>query len=276
VARARGAAGPSFFAGYRCFLGLFWMTAPLAWLYAIPYERFLPAGQATAANLWTLGLVAAWRVVLISRVFSVLLGHRLVGAFCIVMVFGDTVALLAIAASPLNILAMMGGIHYTESQQVIYFTGRNLFCWGACTLPIWLCAAIAFLFTGKPAWQAPLQGAEGKAPAHRGGLLYLALASLGIWVILLPFPQKEQQLRYRVEQDLRHARCLACAGRGTQHDARIRPQRGDQLRQDGINRQGLHRRFPLPRSGGERGRLVTSPRPGTHLASPPRPAGRRD
>src|SRR5437016_6114505 len=31
----------SFFQQYRMFLGLFWMTAPLAWLYAIPYERFL-------------------------------------------------------------------------------------------------------------------------------------------------------------------------------------------------------------------------------------------
>src|SRR5262245_21291219 len=30
---------PSFFSGYLSFLGLFWMTAPLAWLYAIPYER---------------------------------------------------------------------------------------------------------------------------------------------------------------------------------------------------------------------------------------------
>ena len=32
---------PPFFAAYRSFLTLFWMTAPLAWLYAIPYERFL-------------------------------------------------------------------------------------------------------------------------------------------------------------------------------------------------------------------------------------------
>ena len=33
---------PSFFRCYAAFLGLFWLTAPLAWLYAIPYERFLP------------------------------------------------------------------------------------------------------------------------------------------------------------------------------------------------------------------------------------------
>src|SRR4051794_11153260 len=31
---------------YLSFLGLFWMTAPLAWLYAVPYERFLPPVEA--------------------------------------------------------------------------------------------------------------------------------------------------------------------------------------------------------------------------------------
>src|SRR4051812_46517892 len=46
---------------YRCFLGLFWMTAPLAWLYAIPFERFLDPVSAMQANVYVLGLVATWR-----------------------------------------------------------------------------------------------------------------------------------------------------------------------------------------------------------------------
>src|SRR5580700_9011821 len=37
---ASDAARPSFLTAYRSFLTLFWMTAPLAWLYAVPYERF--------------------------------------------------------------------------------------------------------------------------------------------------------------------------------------------------------------------------------------------
>ncbi len=64
---------PRFFKAYGAFLALYWMTAPLAWLYAIPYERFLPDPQAVKANLWTLALVAAWRVVLMIRVVSVLM-----------------------------------------------------------------------------------------------------------------------------------------------------------------------------------------------------------
>jgi hypothetical protein len=66
--------GPSFFAAYRSFLSLFWLTAPLAWLYAIPYERFLDPLAATNANLATLALVSAWRVALMVRVAVVLMG----------------------------------------------------------------------------------------------------------------------------------------------------------------------------------------------------------
>ena len=49
--------GPVVFAVYRSFLGVFWLTAPLAWLYAVPYERFMDPVEATRADLATLGLV---------------------------------------------------------------------------------------------------------------------------------------------------------------------------------------------------------------------------
>ena len=52
------------------------MTAPLAWIYAIPVERFLGAYEATQANLWMLGIVSVWRIVLMIRVVSVLFGAR--------------------------------------------------------------------------------------------------------------------------------------------------------------------------------------------------------
>ncbi|MBY0229928.1 MAG: hypothetical protein K2W96_11660, partial [Gemmataceae bacterium] len=56
-----------FWSGYLSFLGLFWMTAPLAWLYAILYERFLSYEDAMDANVRTLGVVALWRVLLLAR-----------------------------------------------------------------------------------------------------------------------------------------------------------------------------------------------------------------
>ena len=55
------------------FMALFWMTAPIAWLYAVPVERFLDSYRAAQANLALLAIVSVWRVWLMSRVISVLL-----------------------------------------------------------------------------------------------------------------------------------------------------------------------------------------------------------
>ncbi len=40
------------------------MTSPLAWLYAVPVERFMAPRDATLANGWFLAIVALWRVLL--------------------------------------------------------------------------------------------------------------------------------------------------------------------------------------------------------------------
>ncbi|MEI4896505.1 hypothetical protein Q8G71_35005, partial [Klebsiella pneumoniae] len=82
------------------FLTLLWLTAPLAWLYAIPYVRFLSPGAATSANLWTLACVAAWRVVLMMRVDSAVTGRGVESALFLVMAFADAVALAAVAVVP--------------------------------------------------------------------------------------------------------------------------------------------------------------------------------
>src|SRR5574341_2207164 len=57
TARVKEPAGLSFPEGFPSFLGLFWLTAPLAWLYAVPFERFLGPVEAMEANLACLGVV---------------------------------------------------------------------------------------------------------------------------------------------------------------------------------------------------------------------------
>src|SRR5580700_1618571 len=54
VMLVRNATRPTFASGYRSFLSLFWMTSPLAWLYAIPYDRMFDVELATRLHLWTL------------------------------------------------------------------------------------------------------------------------------------------------------------------------------------------------------------------------------
>ncbi|NIP92123.1 MAG: hypothetical protein GWO24_01045, partial [Akkermansiaceae bacterium] len=60
-----------FWPQYRGFLGLFWMTAPIAWIYAIPVEQWGDPLLAAKWNLLFLGVVSVWRVLLISRAVSV-------------------------------------------------------------------------------------------------------------------------------------------------------------------------------------------------------------
>jgi hypothetical protein len=67
---------PRFWPQYRSFLGLYWMTAPVAWLYALPVERFLAAEAAARVNVLLLAIVSLWRVWLLSRALSVALNDR--------------------------------------------------------------------------------------------------------------------------------------------------------------------------------------------------------
>jgi hypothetical protein len=196
---------PSFFAAYRSFLTLFWMTAPLAWLYAIPYERFLTPYQAVAANLWTLGLVALWRVVLMVRVVSVLMGYKVVSAIFLVMAFADAVSLLAIQLTPRPMFSIMGGIRLTESEHLILGLTCNLMCLGILSSPVWLIGALTVWANSKPVWQVP-PGAREEGTVPDRGLWALAATSVAVWPFVLPWTQAEQGLRYRVEQDLRGGR----------------------------------------------------------------------
>ncbi len=43
------------------------LTSPLAWLYALPVERWFDVETAISMNLWFLAVVACWRVALLAR-----------------------------------------------------------------------------------------------------------------------------------------------------------------------------------------------------------------
>ena len=126
IAARRGASDPPALRGYIDFLGLYWMTAPLALLYAIPFERLLSAPDAVRANLYLLGLVAAWRVLLMTRVVSVIYNASFVAALFIVMFFADTLAAFILVATPLPIVSVMGGIRLSESESVLHHIVWNL------------------------------------------------------------------------------------------------------------------------------------------------------
>src|SRR5262249_61264180 len=105
---------PTFLSAPRSFLSLFWRPSPLPWFYAVPYERFLSVADAVRANLLTLALVSAWRVALMTRVVSVLMGYRVGAAFVLVMAYADAVALALLWFAPLPSITFMGGGRLSE------------------------------------------------------------------------------------------------------------------------------------------------------------------
>lgn len=217
MARAKKAPLPSFGSGYRVFLGLFWMTAPLAWLYAIPYERFLPPASATAANLWTLGIVALWRVLLMARVVSVLMDYYFWSALLIVLALADSELLVVMRFLPFPLIEVMGGIRYSEPEIFVRGVTQQLFGWSCCSLPVWLLAGAVGVVAQKGlAWRGPLLA--GADPAQsRLGIYTLAWISIAIWFFIMPFTQPEQLLRWSVERDFKKGRIAEALAKMSSH-----------------------------------------------------------
>jgi hypothetical protein len=190
-----------FWAGYRSFLGLFWMMAPLAWLYAIPYERFLDAEGAITANLWTLATVAAWRVTLTVRILCVCGRVPVFPAVGVVMAFSSLLAFVAVLvylASGRSAIGIMGGLREP-------FPGSRPAGAEEWILPIGQLAFLSVLPWMLVALRNP-QPFEWPLSTHRHipsrGLLALLAASLLVWVPILPYTQAEQRLRSRFTYEL--------------------------------------------------------------------------
>lgn len=80
----------------------------LAWLYAVPYERFLSPVDAVNANAYTLLVVSLWRVLIISQALSLLFTIRLRAALSFTLMFGSLVMLGAALFGPRPVLDVMG------------------------------------------------------------------------------------------------------------------------------------------------------------------------
>ncbi|APZ92021.1 hypothetical protein [Fuerstiella marisgermanici] len=185
---------------YPVFLGLFWMTAPLAWIYAVPVERWLSPGDAMRVNLMMLGVVSIWRVALITRVISVVYKAESIGPVLItVLLFGDAVMLLAISYVPVPILHFMGGVRLTDTESVLQSTTLLLQLVGFPGLVI-LFGMYLFLLPPVPVMTGPV--VLPTARLSRGVWVVSVVAVVG-WFAVLPFTQPPQQLRRQVESDLR-------------------------------------------------------------------------
>ena len=203
LAIRRGATLGTFFGAYRSFLGLYWMTAPLAWLYAIPVERFLTAGQAVETNIWLLGIVSLWRVILIIRVIMVLFQARFETVLPVVMLFADSMILFLLTAfpKPFPFLQVMGGVRLTESEMSIAVATLLVTLVATLTYPVWVLSTVVVFFFRQPQWSFATSALPHSKAIDRSVWLVAAMSILG-WSLVLPSTQREQQLRRRVESEL--------------------------------------------------------------------------
>lgn len=196
-------AAPPLGKAYRSFMALFWMTAPLAWLYAIPYERFMSPVDAIGVNLWTLAIVAAWRVLLMSHVISVVYGVPRGAAFFLVMLFADVVAYTAIMLTPTPVIEIMGGIRHTERDALVLGVTSMVTFLSVLSAPIWILGGLISAGLFRPKWATLTNNDSSQASR---GMLVTAVVSIFAFTPLLFMGQPEQMNRRVAERLLREGR----------------------------------------------------------------------
>lgn len=194
AAWAHGLERPRYVRGALSFLGVFWMTAPMAWVYAIPVERFLGPVEAVGANGWLLAGVSLWRVALITRVLQVLWGASYLKLLSIVMMFADAVLLLGVSLAPAPVVDFMGGMQHSPAEQALASLNFMVGCFGVVSAPVWIVGALIAMAKLKGGWRAGVaEGGVSKAFIPALALVLLALVPLLMWA------QPEQARRWRAE-----------------------------------------------------------------------------
>jgi len=174
------------------FMALFWLTAPVAWLYAIPVERFLDSYHAAQANIALLAIVSVWRVLLMSRVISVLLeipfqralGWVLVSAALevIVVVF---LGLFFGGGLSRRILAGMSGMRNAPEENLLSSALGFIWTWS------WTVLVLTAIVLATRPFQGEVRPLPKLSP---GRVPWVLLSSLTvIWVAIAIGPQQEQQ-----------------------------------------------------------------------------------
>ena len=193
---------PSFWRGFLSLLGLYWMTAPLAWLYAIPFERWLSRGAAVRGRLWTLGIVAIWRVLLMIRVLHVTLDAHILSVAFLVILYGTLFAggLVVFTLNnregvgpPPIIIHGMAAIGPTVpfEDQIVDTFAKWLPIVAVLALPVSL-LGLATTLGCAAHWQFnDLRHSLPQPPTT--GVILVAAASILFWALILPTTQRQQR-----------------------------------------------------------------------------------
>jgi hypothetical protein len=203
---------------WRKFMALFWMTAPIAWLYAIPVERFFESVTAAKSNVFLLAIVSFWRVLLMSRVVAVVLNVHHLKSLAVVL-FAASFEVFAVSLSggafARSIAAGMGGMRNSPEEEILIgtmaFAFLNSLWIGATTFIALLC--IATHREGKPVWGRP-----GQSQPLRSSR-WLWMVAIG-WVGLAIYPQAQLARNLQVEAFMSRGEYRAALDFMNKHESR--------------------------------------------------------
>lgn len=187
-----------FVRGYRGFLALYWLTAPLAWLYAIPWERLVGAKAAAQANLITLAIVSAWRFLLIVRSLGVLTGSYIASG--VFVLFASSIGYVVAAYfSPIPLYALMSGIRLSPAEQWTAETQVQSLMIAWHSLPLLGLLSLVLIAGGyQREWTVPRPAVD-RPPRLSRGLILFSAAAVALWTPILFLTQPEQINRRRVD-----------------------------------------------------------------------------
>ncbi len=134
-----------------------------------------------------------------SRVLVVLFSYTPWAATAVVLFFANTVALAALLFVPVPVLHLMGGFRVSPADSVLLGVAHAVLHFGCCTWFLWCVLAAGAWSRSQLRWRAS-DPAAANVSRPSLPLWGLALVSLGVWAVVLPFTQPEQQLRWRVER----------------------------------------------------------------------------
>ena len=104
---------------YLTFLSLYWMTAPCAWIYAIPIESFTDIVTATKWNIAFLAIVSVWRVLLVARYLSVMSGERFIQSFVRITWTAATIMSITSFFKGIELVGIMGGVELSDHEEIL-------------------------------------------------------------------------------------------------------------------------------------------------------------
>ncbi len=191
---------PPFWRSYLSFLGVFMLAAPMGWVYGVPYEQFLPAPAAVAANMWSLAVVSVVRVVWMARVLNVLWTVEGksggAGTFFAMMIYCDAVAIAALMTMPVPTLDVMGGLQQPEEIKIVASTAFLAGAFAVFSAPVWLIVGSIALFRNARKWTISADGARKPMPRFA---VSVAVAAVLAWASLLPSMQVQPRNRTQFE-----------------------------------------------------------------------------